>query len=126
MKSIEDKFKELRRDSKKKQGKVAREASTTCATPQTKPHKPFQLPPIPDGEDEVSFERHNNVLRAEWSKADKMTMTASSLMERTFPQRRQEMMDANTDVKTTFKKYPYLQQSEQVHVQHTFRNCMHI
>lgn len=111
--SLDDKYKELRRKPKKKKDKAASVTSAPCI-PKHKPHKPFEIPPIPEGEDEMSFQRHNNILKAEYSKASNVTMTASSLMDRTFAQRRQEMMQSKDDVKTTFKKYPYLQEANQV------------
>lgn len=113
--SLEERLKELRRAPKKKE-KGSSESSTSKApcVVKVKPHKPFEVPPVPDGEDDISFKRHNNVLKAEHSKANNITITANKLMDHTFAQRRREMLDSKDDVKKTFQKYPYLQESAQV------------
>ena len=112
-----DRFKDMRRLRKPKSSD-----STTCrslelegqkkVTP--RPHKPFTVPDVPEGEDDVSFERHNRVLQSEWTKSSRNAVTVEQLMETTFAMRRRDILQAPTDVQTTFSKYPFLQDPNQV------------
>ena len=77
-------------------------------------HNPLALPDIPKGEDDVSFERHNRILCTEWSKTNRNAMLIKELMDRTFAMRRREIVDNPCDVQSLFKKFPFLQQSDQV------------
>ena len=72
------------------------------------------LPEIQPGEDDISFQRHNRVLQAEWSKVKRNVMVVEELMERTFPMRRREILESSCNVQTLFKKFPFLQDPEQV------------
>ena len=80
-------------------------------------HNPLALPDIPAGED-VSFERHNRILRTEWSKTNRDAMLVEELMNRTFAMWRREIVENPCDVQSLFKKFPFLQQSDQVITQH--------
>ena len=81
-----------------------------------RPDKTFTLPDVPEGEDAVSFERHNRIHQSEWTKSSRNAVTIEQLMERTFAMRRRDILEASTDVQTTFKKYPFLQDPNQVPV----------
>ena len=72
------------------------------------------LPEIQPGEDDISFQRHNRVLQAEWSKVKRNVTVVEVLMEQIFPMRRQEILENSCNVQTLFKKFPFLQDSEQV------------
>ena len=75
---------------------------------------PYTIPDVPEGEDEVSFERHNRVLKSEWSKSSRNALMVEQLMDRTFPIRRRSILETPTNVLTTFKQYPFLQDPTQV------------
>ena len=85
-----------------------KESSSWCSSPAK-----IQL-----GRDDISFQRHNRVLQAEWSKVKWNVMVVGELMERTFPMRRREILDNSCNVQTLFKKFPFLQDPEQVIVAH--------
>ena len=79
----------------------------------------FELPPIPDGEDQTSFDRHNRVLKAEYSKPNPNVKTVQELMKITFPMRRRDILSEGHSF-DPLKKYPYLQQPSHVSVYSTF------
>ena len=72
------------------------------------------MPNVPEGEDDVSFERHNRVLKSEWTKSNRNALMVEQLMERTFPMRRRGILEAPADVQTIFDHYPFLQDPTQV------------
>ena len=72
------------------------------------------LPDMPTGEDEVSFERHNRVLQAEWKKSTRNAMVVEELMTRTFAFRRKKIVEHPSDVQMLLSTFPFLQQPEQV------------
>ena len=78
-----------------------------------KPPGPYVMPDVPVGEDSVSFERHNRVLRSEWTKSNRNAVVIEQLMECTFALRRRDILEDSTDVLT---KYPFLQEPIQVKV----------
>lgn len=69
----------------------------------------MKLPPIPAGEDEVSFQRHNRVLRAEFAKAHHNKQIVSELMSITFSMRRADILQSPCDINSILEKYPFLQ-----------------
>ena len=72
--------------------------------------KAFGLPDVPPGEDAASFERHNRVLKAEFSKPSPNVANVKQLMEVTFPMRRREILSiGHTKDYHPFTKYPFLQ-----------------
>ena len=75
--------------------------------------KEQDVPAVPAGEDESSFEQHNRTLRAEYSKANLNGRTVDELMERTFPMRRQDIL-AQGHSYDPVSKYPFLQMADQV------------
>ena len=79
----------------------------------------FELPPIPDGEDQTSFDRHNRVLKAEYSKPNPNVKMVQELMKITFPKRRRDILSEGHSF-DPLKKYLYLQQPSHVSVYSTF------
>ena len=75
----------------------------------------FELPPVPDGEDQTSFDRHNRVLKAEYSKSHPNAKTVQELMKITFSMRRRDILSEG-HVFDPLKKYLYLQQPSYVSV----------
>ena len=69
---------------------------------------------FPPGEDAVSFERHNRVLQNEWKKPSRNAMLVEQLMHKTFAMRRREIVENSCGVQMLFKKFPFLQDPEQV------------
>ena len=69
----------------------------------------LKAPAIPIGEDEHSFERHNRVLKSQYSKSHPNQQIVTELMRITFAMRRTDILNCPCDVKTIFEKYPFLQ-----------------
>ncbi len=116
METLINRFKEMRRPPKSKSNSsdsikvhVKREVKRSPGI-----SKPLSVLEIPAGEDSVSFERHNRVLRTEWTKSNRNAMLVEQLMDRTFAMRRRDILDTSTDVQTILAKYPFLQDPEQV------------
>ena len=108
-----DRFKDMRRIRKP----VLKNKPTS--TPEKPPSKKMpkrksltELPDVPTGEDEVSFERHNRVLQAEWKKSTRNMMVIEELMMRTFAFRRKKIVENPKDVQVLLSEYPFLQQPE--------------
>lgn len=114
-----DRFKDMRRLRKPNSSDSSTSRSADLGKQNKvapRPHKPFTLPDVPEGEDAVSFERHNRVLQSQWTKSSRNVVTIEQLMERTFAMRRRDILEASSDVQTTFNKYPFLQDPNQVPV----------
>ena len=78
----------------------------------------YKLPPIPPGEDEESLRRHAQKLVPEYTKSKKgrgNMQLVTSLMEKTYPIRRADILSGEFDLNTILLRYPYLQCSDQVH-----------
>ena len=76
----------------------------------------LSLPQVLEGEDNVSFERHNRVLGMEWRKTNKNMMVVDELMSRTFAMRRRVIIESPQAVQTLFDRFPFLQDPEQVYL----------
>lgn len=93
---------------------------STCTLNNSPSHKPptvrnFELPEIPPGEDDGSFERHNRVLKAEFSKPSPNIGNVKQLMEVTFPMRRREILSlGHTKDFRPFNRFPFLQVPDHV------------
>lgn len=74
------------------------------------------LPPLTPtpGEDKTPFARHTKALQAEYVKKNPNKQVISELMDRSFPQRRMDIKNNSYDLSTVFKRYPFLQKSDQV------------
>lgn len=64
---------------------------------------------VPAGEDDVSFQRHNRVLKTEYVKSHPNMHLVSELMNLTFAMRRADILNNPCDVNTILEKYPSLQ-----------------
>ena len=69
----------------------------------------FEAPPISAGEDIHSFERHNQILKAQYTKPHANQQIVSELMQITFAMRRADILNFPCEVAQIFKKYPFLQ-----------------
>ena len=72
------------------------------------------VPVIPAGEDMASHRRHLKVLQLEEKKVTPNKHVVADLMARTYPFRRQEIMEHPQLLEQLLKTYPSLQRSEQV------------
>lgn len=86
-----------------------------------KPRKEFkqypQLPTaplFPPGEDRASYQRHLKMLQQEERKVSPDKRVISELMRRTYPFRRQEILEQPQLVVNLLQTYPSLKRSEQV------------
>ena len=61
-------------------------------------------PPIPPGEDELSFQRFNNMLKAESRKKKANTVVVSTLMDTTFAKRRAEILKSTAPVEALLQE----------------------
>ena len=75
-------------------------------------------PPVPEGEDDHSFARHNKMLIAEFKKKRPNSMVVNDMMILTFPMRRSDIVQYSHKykLKDLFEKYPFLQTEDQVYV----------
>ena len=123
--ALKDKMKYLR-NAKPRTTKKAKsepeDMSGTDEEPQAKkPRKEFKqfprspaAPLIPSGEDKASHERHLKVLKLEERKVTPNKKIISDLMRRTYPFRRQEILEQPQPIQQVLEKYPSLKRSEQV------------
>lgn len=111
-----DRFKDMRRVRKPKNLEPKNSEKTEKILRKKVPgiHSALAMPDIPAGEDEVSFRRHNNVLRAEWTKSSRNMMVVNELMDVTYGLRRRTILEESMDVETLFEKFPFLQDPDQV------------
>ena len=72
----------------------------------------MKVPDIPEGEDEHSFERLNNMLKSEFKKQRPKKEVLVELMRATYPQRRANILATSTSVADLIK-YPFLGKEEQ-------------
>ena len=74
-------------------------------------------PPIaPHGEDEASHKRHLNMLSLEAKKVKPNEKSLLELMKRTFPLRRQDIVDNSLPIATLLKQYPPLEKYRYVSI----------
>ena len=115
-------FKEFRREKKPRNAKKQESLPESASPPVAPPNKgkapgitrSVRSPVPPDGEDTTSFERHTNVLQAEYSKTSKNMEIVNSLMERSYAHRRMEILSKATDVVQILQKFPFLQEPQYV------------
>ena len=74
-----------------------------------KERKPLSSLEVPAGEDDVSFQRHNRVLKTEYTKAHHNMHLVSELMNLTFAMRRFDILNNPCDINGILEKYPFLQ-----------------
>ena len=75
--------------------------------------KAIELPPIPAGEDDTSFERRNRILKLEYAKAHPNVAAVKELMKTTFAMRRDILSEGH---KFDVGKYPFLQLPDHVRI----------
>lgn len=82
-----------------------------------KPSTSLLKPPeVPAGEDDISFQRHNNQIKAELSKKGKRNQSIiNSLVKQTFSMRRKDITENPCHSSEVLKKYPFLKDVDQVH-----------
>ena len=71
-------------------------------------------PLLPPGEDKASCLRHLKVLQREERKVSSDSRIISELMKRTYPYRRQEILEQPQLIQNLLQVYPSLKRSEQV------------
>ena len=76
----------------------------------------MQPPPIPEGEDECSFDRFSSQLRDEAKRRKPRSEVVSKLMEITYAQRRRNLLEFPTDIPELIKKYPFLGVEDEVNL----------
>ena len=75
-------------------------------------------PVVPPGEDRVSFQRHRKVLQVEYAKkGNGNKQVVADLMDRTFAQRRADILEHDYDILALFNNYPFLQNNDEVYTQ---------
>lgn len=111
-----NRFKERRRTKKPHTAtkSPSEEADQKPHPPKGPAMKALELPPIPVGEDETSFERHNRVLKLEYTKPHPSIATVKELMKTTFAMRRTDILSEGH--KFDVGKYPFLQLPDHVSV----------
>ena len=74
----------------------------------------YAVPSVNLGEDGASYKRNILRLKAEYKKAKPNKVIVNDLMTRTFPMRRNEILNSPSSLSNTFDKFPFLQDSNQV------------
>lgn len=88
-------------------------ASIACIAPRSPSIPETDRLTIPPGEDKNSFERHNRVLKAEFSKSKPNGQVVKELMELTFSMRRTDILSQGHSYDPV-SKYPFLQVADHV------------
>ena len=111
--SLKNRFKEFRRTPSKRE---AKECLTAKRSRKKMPGIIFSpLHPVPaQGEDSVSYERHNRVLQQDFVKRRRNQQVVDELMSCSFAMRRNEILAKSFDLHDLFEKFPFLQESGQV------------
>ena len=103
---LKNRFKERRR-LKKPRKPPELHFSKPQKSPAVKIH---DLPDIPAGEDETSFERHNRVLNTEFTKPTPNASNVKQIMQLTYAMRRREILSlGHTKDYNALRKFPFLQ-----------------
>ena len=110
--TLRDRFKEFRRPKK------PRRTTTSASVPllKTPPGitSPLASPPIPAGEDKVSFQRHANALCLEFKKVKPNMSVVDDLMTMSFAMRWEDLHNNSYDIGSVFQKYPFLRMADKV------------
>ena len=77
-------------------------------------------------EDELSFQRFNNMLKAESKKEKANTIVISTLMDTMFAQRRAEILKSTAPFESLLQEYPFLGTQKEVGyaVQTSYSLCL--
>lgn len=76
----------------------------------------MQPPPIPQGEDDCSFDRFSSQLQEEARRKKPRTEVISKLMEATYAQRRKNILECPAAISELLKKYPFLGSEDEVFI----------
>ena len=110
---LQNRFKEFRRDRKPKQAPVV-----VASKPPVKQKSPakelMNRPEIADGEDQASYERFCSKITEEFQRKKPRPEVYDSLIELTYPHRRQEILDTSMLVSEILVKHPFLKEENQV------------
>ena len=123
-----NRFKEFRRQPRERSKPGTLKTTPVKTQPARKPSIAalMEAPPIPTGEDRVSFERHNKVLLSESKKARPNMQIVCSLMQRTYAFRRGEIISTAAHVIQHLNRYPFLRNADQVSGLHIYIHTVHI
>lgn len=106
MKSLQGRFKEFRRPYKPRK---AVSSSTEHKAGSSMRHRSItSTMPIPSGEDNTSFERHNRALKIEKGKVCPNKQVIEMLMTQSFAMRWNDLHSNTYSLDTVFEKYPFL------------------
>ena len=114
MTGLNNRLKQRRRPNKLRQ---VRRAGERLVPPVKKSPsiKALEVSEVPDGEDDTSFDRHNRVLKTEYSKPSKNVTNVKQLMKITYPMRRREILsNGHSKDYNPVELYPFLQDPKHV------------
>ena len=109
--AMKDKMKNIR-NAKPRHKKAHENEEISIPTKKQKFNMPFPrypvTPTIPPSEDEASCVRHTKFLQLEYQKVSTDKHTINTLMDRTYPFRRQEILECPKPIQQILKVYPPL------------------
>lgn len=121
--SLQNRFKEFRRDRKAVKTETYENISTTPAKikqPNESQKSPsiawMQPPPVPMGEDKCSFDRFSSQLQDEAKRKKPRNEISSKLMEATYAHRRQDILESPAPIPELLKKYSFLGNEDEVYM----------
>ena len=121
MEAMKDKMKNIR-NVKPRHKKAHENEESSIPTKKQKRSMPFPrysvAPTIPPSEDEASCVRHTKFLQLEYQKVSPDKHTINTLMDRTYPFRRQEILECPKPIQQILKVYPPLKKIDQVAILH--------
>ena len=82
------------------------------------------MPEIPPGEDEHSFSRHNNLIKAELKKANVNRAILNKLADLSFAIRRRDILQNGSSLDAIYSSYPFLKDTNQVYSECCITCCM--
>jgi hypothetical protein len=112
--SLINRFKEFRRIKTVRNPTTSKpsHSHTSNMKPSTSLLKPLEAPA---GEDDISFQRHNNQIRAELSKKGKINRSiVDNLVKQTFSMRRKDITENPCHSFEVLKKYSFLKEVDQL------------
>ena len=111
--TLQNRFKEFRREKKPKS--VSKPAQKISKPAQKSPAKELMLrPEIPQGEDLASYLRFCSKITEEFKRRKPRPEVYESLVDLTYPHRRQEILDTGILVSDVLVKHPFLKVEDQV------------
>ena len=115
--AMKDKMKNIR-NAKPRQKKAHENEESSILAKKQKVNLPFPrypvVPIIPPSEDEASCARHIKFLQLEYQKVSPDKHIINSLMDRTYPFRRQEILQCPKPIQQILKVYPPITKIDQV------------